>query len=181
MTDQHQWRQLLEWLEENFRVQQNAQIATAAAVRSTVAAFRDAERNRQSEDNQLAQVKQALIELITHVRPRSLADVTAEELAAEVPPEIVSLARQIQYAQRTGQPLPLPPPPPGPRRETALEEREREDTSAFALHHRDGERRRLHEVVGGVVVWGATRTWKWALATSIGGGVVHLLHRLGLF
>jgi hypothetical protein len=98
--------EFLEWLTKQFTELRKAQTATASVVRSTVSAFRDIDRERQSEDGQLTKVQQALVELIAHVKPYRLAEVSADELAAQVPNEIICLARQIQYADKTGTPLP---------------------------------------------------------------------------
>jgi len=56
-----------------------------------------------------------------------------------------------------------------------------DQTAPYALHHRDGEKREVKEIVGGAVMWVTVRTWKWVAASTVGGGLVHLLHKLGLF
>jgi len=91
-----------------------------------------------------------------------------------------------------GEPLPLPPPPARPptgqHEVTAqiqvaharTDIREDEHTKPFARRHNDGTPRTAHEIVGNVVVFVASKSWKWVAATSAGAGLAHLLHKLGI-
>lgn len=55
-----------------------------------------------------------------------------------------------------------------------------DDTRPFARAHRDGEPRNIQEIVGGGAIWIAQKSWKLVLTAGASGGLIQLLHKLGV-
>ena len=68
-----------------------------------------------------------------------------------------------------------------PTAKVAVAQRDTEDiTGVFDRRHTDGERRAVKEFVGGIIFYAWQRGGKWAAAIGSGGGIYHLLHKLGI-
>lgn len=141
----------------------------------------------------VGEVKQTVEEVGKALRnlPNKLLD-TVEKKIYELRQARWELQQQQGFLRdENNEPLPLPPPPTRPPTgqhditgqlpaHARGDVREDEHTKPFALQHRDGEKRHIKEVIGGVVIFAASKSWRWIAATGAGAGLAHLLHRLGI-
>lgn len=149
MTDTDRLLQMLEAISEAQDRTHRRQDATAKAVTNLARGLSAAEEIRQRDDTQLAQMRQAILELIASDRAKTLSSVTGEDLADHCTIETVSRARNILWARKKGEPDPLPPPPHanvpreilGETTSGALVVATREGPTVVHAHRRKGDRK----------------------------------------
>ena len=178
-------REILETLRQNQRAGQRQldeiEGSVAAVARSLEQEDRLQERQERSEAREREQAAERLNKIAGELEDLTQRVESVGVSMRDMPDKcLASFYRRAKYEASLA-PSPYVPQYREQSTQIAVARRDTDDiTGVFDRHHTDGERRAVKELVGGVMLMAWQRGGKWVAAFGSGGGIYHLLHKLGI-
>jgi DNA repair exonuclease SbcCD ATPase subunit len=180
-------REILETLRQNQRADRRQLDEIESSVAAVARSFEQEDRLQERQERAEAREREQAAAELADIKQRvenfgmSMRDMPEKCLAA--------IEKRIDDYRRAKYEASLVTPSAGaysmqlrePSTKIAVARRDVDDiTGVFDRTHTDGERRAVKEFVGGIALHAWKRGGKWVAATVSGGGLYHLLHKLGI-